>query len=108
MNYGFYNLTFGGNLIPSELFNRFLLKAQTYLEEITFGREIPPEYEERIPYALCEMAEVFFRNHTSFGIKSENTDGYSVSYMESAAKDELWEIANLYFGQSGILFKGEA
>lgn len=107
MNYGFYKSTFGGNLIPPELFNRFLFKAQTYLENATSNREIPEPYLSKVPYALCELAECFFRHQGSFGIKSENTDGYSISYTKDVLALELSEILNLYLGKSGVLFKGE-
>ncbi len=107
MNYGFYKSTFGGSLIPPELFNRFLFKAQVYLGNATLKREIPEAFKDKLPYALCELSECFFRHKDSFGIKSENTDGYSVSYTDNILFSELSEILNLYLGASGVLFKGE-
>ncbi len=107
MDYGFYKSAFGGNLIPPELFNRFKLKAKAYFALATDNRPVPPEYEEKASLALCEIAEVFMRLSIRNGIKSENTDGYSVSYDESALKLELSEILNLYLGDSDLLFKGE-
>ena len=107
MNYSFYKSTFGGVLIPPERFNRFLFKAQTYLKKVTFSREIPDEYKSNVSYALCEMAEVFFRRQGALGIKSENTDGYSVTYSDIGLAEELYEIAELYLGETGLLFKGE-
>ena len=107
MDYGFYKSAFGGSLIPPELFNRFMLKAKAYFSTATNNRIVPPEYEEKASFALCEIAEVFMRLSTRNGVKSENTDGYSVSYDDSALKLELYEILNLYLGDSDLLFKGE-
>ena len=53
------------------------------------------------------MAEVFFRRQGALGIKSENTDGYSVTYSDIGLAEELYEIAELYLGETGLLFKGE-
>ena len=107
MDYGFYKSAFGGNLIPPELFNRFILKAKAYLALATNNRYVPHEYEEKVSFALCEIAEVYMRLSMRNGVKTENTDGYSVSYDESSLKLELSEILNLYLGDSDLLFKGE-
>ncbi len=107
MDYNYYTTSFGGNLIPPELFNRFMLKAKAYFDAVTLCRSVPAEYREKASLALCEIAEVFMRYSSRGGIKSENTDGYSVSYDESALNLELSEIMNLYLGESDILFKGE-
>lgn len=107
MGYDFYKSAFGGSLIPPELFDRFILRAKAYLEQATKNRSIPPEYEEKASFALCEIAEVYMRLSVRNGIKSENTDGYAVSYDKSDLKLELSEILNLYLGDSDLLFKGE-
>ncbi|MBE7012197.1 MAG: hypothetical protein E7415_05940 [Ruminococcaceae bacterium] len=107
MDYGFYKSAFGGSLIPPELFNRYMYKAKAYLSVATNDRPIPPEYEENAAFALCEIAEVYMKLSSRCGVKSENTDGYSVSYDNSLIKLELSEILNLYLGDSDLLFKGE-
>lgn len=107
MNYGFYKSAFGGTLIPPELFNRFLFKAQTYLDNLIKSRSIPSEYETKAHFALCEMAECYYRFQNGLSVQSENTDGYSVTYLKSDLNSILYEIANLYLGESGLLYKGE-
>lgn len=105
MNYGFYKSAYGGNTIPPELFNRFLFKAQTYLEGLTMGRDIPDNYKDRYSFALCEIAECYYT--AKCDVKSENNDGYSVSYSDIPLTKRLYEIADLYLGESGLLYKGE-
>ena len=95
MNYGFYKSAFGGSLIPPEVFNRFSKKAEAYLNNAINNQEIPSEYEERANYALCEIAETLYRINLRQGVKSENTDGYSVSYDNSSLSLEMAEILNL-------------
>ena len=107
MNYGFYKSTFGGTLIPPELFTRFALKAETFLQSATLGREIPSPYLEKVPYALCEIAECFFRRRNSSALLREDSAMYSVSFKDTSLYSELNEIVSLYFGESGVLFKGE-
>lgn len=107
MDYKFYENEFGGNLIPPNKFKRFMSKAELFLENATGGREIPEEYTQKASLALCELAEIFMKRDSSKGVKSENTDGYSVSYDNSDFSLEMNEILNLYFGDSDLLFKGE-
>ncbi len=107
MNYGFYKSAYGGALIPPELFNRFLFKAQTYLQNITMGRNIPEDYALKSSYALCEMADCYFKNENNASVKSESIDGYSVSYSDVSIAKSLYDIADLYLGESGLLYKGE-
>ncbi len=107
MDYGFYQSAYGGTLIPPELFNRLIFKAQTYLSNITRGRNIPDEYKAQASYALCEMAECYFNNGDGLPVKSESTDGYSVTYADLSLDRRLYSIASLYLGESGLLYKGE-
>ena len=107
MNYGFYKSAFGGDKIPPEKFNRYLSKAKAFLSSATRGREIPPQYFEKASLALCEIAELLFYINSRKGVKSESTDGYSVSYDSDSLKLEISEILSLYLGETDLLFKGE-
>ncbi len=107
MDYGFYKLAYGGEIIPPELFNRFSFKAQCYLDSLTGKQDIPDEYKTGYCYALCEIADCYFRNMENGNISSENNDGYSVSYISVSLSKQLYDIANLYLGESGLLYRGE-
>ena len=107
MNYGFYKSAFGGCEIPPEKFNRYLSRAKAYLSSATGEREISSRYEDKVSLALCEIAELLFRINSRCGVKSENTDGYSVSYDSDSLKLEISEILSLYLGETDLLFKGE-
>ncbi len=107
MDYYFYCSAYGGELIPPELFNRFIFKAQTYLKNITAYRTVPDEYKTSEAYALCEIAEHYYKHRDCPDVKSESNDGYSVTYADASLEKQLYSIAALYLGESGVLYRGE-
>lgn len=90
-SYDFYKNTYGGSKSESD-FNIAIRKSGYYLDELTFGRDIPGEMTERSYYAACELAD-FIANSgagqaTAAGaIKSESVDGYSVTYATSESEN---------------------
>lgn len=106
MDFGFYKANYRGTLISPEVFDRFLFKAQSYLDNLLCGAKIPEELTTRYNFALCEIAECFFRSCDG-EVLSESTDGYSVSYAPSFLEARLLEIARLYLGSFGLLYGEE-
>ena len=81
-NFEGYRNNYHGTVIESEeRFKNVIIKAEAFLNKITFGRirEYEGEDKENALYELCDI----IHNHAEHdGIASENTDGYSVSYRD--------------------------
>lgn len=96
--WGFYTNAYGGNL-PEEAFLQLANSVQMRLDELTFGREVPGNMEQRYMQTFCELLD--FKNQTqaallqSGAIQSENIDGYSVSYRDQARQMLLAEEARI-------------
>lgn len=91
-DYAYYKDFFGGTLTEEE-FNLSARKAERFLKYVIMG-EIS-EVTEQVKNAVCAAAEAVAEIRSSVanipqGIKSENTDGYSVTYKDYNA-DELAE-----------------
>ena len=92
--------------------------ADVYMYDFTSGRaESDTENEHRIKSCLCEMCDVIYNLTANDGkiVKSENTDGYSVSYVteridgqdaEKVLENKLYRIAKVYLGNTGLLYRG--
>lgn len=84
-DYAYYISSFAGTLIPAEEFYSLANKAERYVNYITMHRI--KEVTDSVKNAVCAAAEALYEVHQQYanipkGIKSENTDGYSVSYAE--------------------------
>ena len=113
VDYEYYVNTFLGTAIPATSFPALEKKAEAFLHRITFGRvkrlpEIPTEVKD----AICAMAEYNFQaDKKTPGVKSENIDGYSVSYSDStetSKNTELYGVAKNYLSDTGLLHRGRS
>lgn len=91
VDYAYYKDSFGGTLAAEE-FNRYARKAERFLHYIVMG-EIA-EVTEQVKNAVCAAAEAVAEiregvQNIPQGIKSESTDGYSVTYNNDYNADEL-------------------
>ncbi len=113
VDYEYYKESFYGSKIPENAFPRYEMRAEAFLHRITFGRvERLPEIPDEVKNAICAMAECSFREDKKTpGVKSENIDGYSVSFgnsTEVSRNTELYGIAKTYLSTTGLLFRGRS
>lgn len=88
--YAFYTDTYGGDTVPQTLWNRIAVRADAYVDRMTFARLHAPStvIPDSVRMAACAVADEIYAQtqadaqHTS-GVASENTDGYQVNF-ESA------------------------
>lgn len=96
-SYEFYTETFGGSLTETD-FRKYELRAEVYIRYLTYvNGDIFAKEDNRVKMAVCAAAEVVAdavrsSSMTSLpgrALKSETTDGYSVSYADGPADLEV-------------------
>ena len=108
VDYGYYVSSFsvGTQQKLSALeFYTCLKPAKAFLESVLCCEE-PVEAEKCVKDCLCCLAEEICRQGARRGIKSENTDGYSVTFCQEDNGRNLLKIVNIYLGNSGLVFAG--
>lgn len=119
VKYEYYMSEFGGEEIPEEKFKRISKLAKTYLEQFTHNRvKDDTKNTEKVRDCVCEMCEtIYLTMYKNEGAekKSENIDGYSVSYVTERAdgvdkntilEKKLFRIAKTYLEDTGLLYLG--
>lgn len=113
--YMYYTNNYGGIEIPEDRFKWAEQKAVIYLENFTFGRLKDADVDDIVRNCICDMSEVIYRFEKQGSEKvkkSENTDGYSVSYVteladgqdrQDAMRKKLYGIAECYLMNTGLL-----
>ena len=108
VDYGYYVNSFSDGAEPklSALdFHTGLNRAKVFLGSIIYCEE-PAGIETGVKDCLCCLAEEICRINARKGIKSENTDGYSVTFCEDQSGRDLMKVVNTYLGNSGMVFAG--
>lgn len=121
VTFEYYIDNYGGETIPTEkAFKRASSKAALYIEYFS-SRAINEGDFEKFPSlaaCICQMAELLYKVDNNNGIrelKSESTDGYSVTYVTESVDGEivnnilerkLYAIAKVYLTNTGLLYLG--
>ena len=114
----YYLETYKGTAIPESAFQKAIRKASQYIDYFTFGRiteESAGSYQT-LPDCACDMAEIIYSMQGNSGSgrekKSENNDGYSVTYVtestdgtlvEDRMRSKLYAVAKVYLMNTGLL-----
>lgn len=57
--------------------------------------------------AVCAVCELIYNEEKRCGIKSENTDGYSVTFEENGNfKEKVFDVIRIYLANTGLLYSG--
>ena len=119
VNYDFYKNTLGGATIPEDKFQAVEAEAEAHISYLTYinGDSFAVE-NDRVKLAVCSAADVIYNYKTSdtagvaAGVKSENNDGYSVTYVteaqdgqtaEAALRRKVYEAIRVYLLPTGWL-----
>lgn len=118
-DYAYYTGTYGGSVIDEGDFTALIRKASAFLDRITYRRipvgQPPPD---AVSMAACAVAERIKANEQmaetlayTTGVKSESTDGRSVTYADAdAARSAIYadyaDAAGLYLAGTGLLYAG--
>ena len=117
-DYEFYVTEYRGNEGEIENFERAIVHASQYIRHVTLGRSDNYSGEE-LKYASCALVDAYLSAYKLSGDedsagqkKSENTDGYSVSYVtetidgessEELFKRKAYPIARQWLLGTGLL-----
>ena len=99
-----YNNGFAG-VIPVESFGLYIAKAWREVESMLTS-EYTEEQSEKICLCVCEVAEEIYENAEKQGIKSENADGYSVTYADVNVEKNIKNIIIRRLADTGLLYMG--
>lgn len=119
-DYQFYKEEFRGTM-PEESFERNIVQASALINYFTFDRA-EKQITEKVKLATCAVCDVIQNNqlqtehNNGHGeVKSENNDGYSVSFVttqkegetpEEALQRKAYQAAYLYLSGTGLLYRG--
>ena len=84
-DYAFYTGQYGGGL-TEEQFRRVIVPVSAHIRRITFDRA--DRSMEEVQHAACACCDLLYADqaakaeHQGREVASENTDGYSVSYVQ--------------------------
>lgn len=93
VDYAYYANKFGGKM-PENEFNEYERISEAYIRSITYiNGDIFLVDSEEIKMAVCSVADVYEKGSQSGcgQVKSENNDGYSVSYVTEQADGQTSE-----------------
>lgn len=121
VTFDFYVNEYGGKIISDELeLKQPVLKANTYLKNL-MRREPQDDTLELVQMCLCEAAEAIYQEecrkaeHGGREVRSESTDGYSVTYATEAEdgkiatnslQKKVYAIIRRYLSHTGLLYTG--
>lgn len=120
IDYTYYKDVYRGNAMPKDECTRVAQKASAYLRYITMNRITQPVPEE-VRDACCEIAENIYAaaktaalSEKSNGVKSENNDGHSVTFLTPGELNTAYrntekknrDAARMYLANTGLLYRG--
>ena len=115
-DYSYYIDSWAGTLIPAQSFDQFARKAERLINFVTQHRI--SEVTDEVKNAVCAAAEAAYEIRSSVanipqGIKSENTDGYSVTYKDYDVDELKYKEQNAMLAAirqelsgTGLLYQG--
>lgn len=116
-DYNFYSNVYSGK-IDRSAFHQLIIKATACVRKITFGRADENLELEEVKLAACAVCDVYaaseknLQKHNGKMVASENTDGYSVSYVQEQTSGETaeellnrkaYKAAEMFLDSTGLL-----
>lgn len=117
VDFNFYQNSYGGTMIPNaDALKQPLNKAIAYLAQVMHREPQDSNQEDAVKLCLCEVSDLLYqdaqtkREHGGREVKSENTDGYSVSYTTSVdgrgINFDVYTTIRRYLSPTGLLYAG--
>ena len=121
VDYEYYCDSYHGIDISGIEFDKIAMKASLFIREITFNRIALENITDDVKNAVCAVCEVRYQDEVMLNeyggraVKSENNDGYSVSFVtegtdgqthEEVLWDKMYAAARPYLLHTGLLYRG--
>lgn len=124
VTYSYYTDEYKGRAIAADDFPRYAGEAEMLVNTCTYGRihhyQLREDDLQAVKQAVCAVAEIIYgdsQNKLRTGgksVKSENTDGYSVTYVdlpagmteEQALHQKCYTKIRLYLQDTTLLYPG--
>ena len=114
VDYAYYASEYGGETIPEKIFPGYERRAEAYIRKITYVRgDIFSAESDMVRDAVCAVADVYCSyDQKQAVVKSENNDGYSVTYVteqtdgqtaEEVLRKKAYAAASTYLLPTGWL-----
>lgn len=100
-----YNCGREGKLSPSDF--DFYCRRATEEVALRINNDATEEQKDNLRLAICEVADLISSSAAPHNIKSENIDGYSVTYKDHAPlSSSIASILEKHLSGSGLLYRG--
>lgn len=105
-NLDYYLDVFGGNKIPPERFNKYILNAKYVVKYYT--PSAPKKLDEDLKMCICAVAdELFKQDKIDKNLQSENNDGFSQTFKSNEElNNNVYSIIKFYLSNTGYMYVG--
>ena len=115
-DYVYYLSTYNGTIIADEdIFKKFVVDANSYINMIVRRSANTEEEENLLKYCVCKVADLLCQDmevragYSGRIIKSENTDGYSVSFSDAGSETiqaRIYNTIRRYLAGTRLVYQG--
>ena len=109
ISYEYYHDTYNNGyngVVPPEFFPMYAAKAR-YEVSAMLTSDNTEAYAEILSLCMCEVADKLYMDEKKAGVKSESTDGYTVTYTDGGnLSRDIKKIIIRWLGDSGLLYSG--
>ena len=92
-------------VVPTAEFGFYERQAEAELSSLTMHKIDTAEITDNIKNCICAVMEYLYKLEQRGDIKSENNDGYSVTYTEETKAQKIADIARIYLPHN-LLYRG--
>ena len=107
VDFEYYQNDFHGRTITdSVVFESIEIKAAAYINKITYSRINKQNLTDEVKNAVCAVCEIWAEFEGHDGIRSENNDGYSVTYEDNDVRYAKMRAAAMLYLPYRLIYSG--
>jgi len=102
IDFDYYKNNFLGTLVPCDKFYHIEKKACVYVKNAILNKN--SDITE-VKDAVCAVCELIYNEEKRNGIKSENNDGYAVTYFDNPSfTQKVNDVITIYLATTGLMY----